>query len=185
MKNRLFAFSISMALVLSLAGCGKTGTAGNSTAPETNTAAETSAAETKAPIEVQTETQAKTQTEAQASAEDDGQNPVMNFVGVYSTDHSREAMVEADGKEDARITVTYAASPWFHDVTVMSGHFDPETATMDFSDAKMTEYVYNSDGSVREEKVSYTDGSGTAALSSGRTTALTASKASEDVSPRC
>ena len=27
MKNRLFAFSISMALVLSLAGCGKTGTA--------------------------------------------------------------------------------------------------------------------------------------------------------------
>ena len=74
--------------------------------------------------------------------------------------HSREAMVEADGKEDARITVTYAASPWFHDVTVMSGHFDPETATMDFSDAKMTEYVYNSDGSVREEKVSYTDGSG-------------------------
>ena len=86
MKNRLFAFSISMALVLSLAGCGKTGTAGNSTAPETNTAAETSAAETKAPIEVQTETQAKTQTEAQASAEDDGQNPVMNFVGVYSTE---------------------------------------------------------------------------------------------------
>lgn len=60
-----------------------------------------------------------------------------------------------------------------------------KTATMDFSDAKMTEYVYNSDGSVREEKVSYTDGSGTAALSSGRTTALTASKASEDVSLRC
>ena len=166
MKSRVFALSISMALVLSLAGCGKTGTAGNSTAAaETNTAAETSAAETKAPIEVQTETQAKTQTEAQASAEDDGQNPVMNFVGVYSTDHSREAMVEADGKEDARITVTYAASPWFHDVTVMSGHFDPETATMDFSDAKMTEYVYNSDGSVREEKVSYTDGSGTAVFS--------------------
>ena len=35
-----------------------------------------------------------------------------------------------------------------------------KTATMDFSDAKMTEYVYNSDGSVREEKVSYTDGRG-------------------------
>ena len=134
MKKKLLAFILFMALVLSLAACGS--------APGAET--EPQAAET-----VET-------------PEDDGQNPVMNFVGVYSTEYSMEALVEAEGAENARITVTYAGTPWFHNQTVVSGRFDPETLTVEFSDATLTEYTYNSDGSVAEEKTSYTGGTGRA-----------------------
>ena len=96
------------------------------------------------------------------TASQDGQNPVMNFVGVYSTEYSTEALVEADGMENAKITVTWAGSPWFHNQTVMSGPFDPDTLTMTFADSTLTEYTYASDGSVTEEKTSYTDGKGKA-----------------------
>ena len=137
--KKLFAFTVIMTLVLSLAACGSAPTA------ETEPAAEPQATE---PV--------------QASAEDNGQNPVMNFVGVYSTDYSTEALVEAEGTENAKITVTWAGSPWFHNQTVMSGRFDPQTLTVEFNSATLTEYTYNSDGSVSEETVSYTDGTGRA-----------------------
>ena len=138
MKKTLFAFLLSLALVLSLSACG-------SACPAQT---ETPAAEPQATADAET------------PAEDSGQNPVMNFVGVYSTEYSTEALVEAEGAEYARITVTYAGSPWFHNQTVMSGRFDPETLTVEFSNATLTEYTYASDGSVTEEKTSYTDDKG-------------------------
>ena len=104
----------------------------------------------------------KEEAPAPSAAQTDGQNPVMNVVGVYSTDYSVEALVEAEGTENAKITVTYAGSPWFHTQTVMSGRFDPETLTMEFSDSTLTEYNYKSDGSVESETVSYNDGKGRA-----------------------
>lgn len=143
MKKSISAFLIFALLVLSLAGCGNTPAADS------------------APDAVETQDAADTQ----LPAADDGQNPVMNFIGVYSTEYSGEALVEADGMENARITVTYAGSPWFHTQTVMSGRFDPETLTMEFSNATLTEFTYNSDGSVDEEKVSYSDGKGRAVFS--------------------
>ena len=96
----------------------------------------------------------------EAAGPQDGQNPVMNFVGIYSTEYSTEALVEADGAEGAKITVTWAGSPWFHNQTVMSGPFDPETLTMTFTNATLTEYTYASDATITEEKTSYTDGKG-------------------------
>ena len=138
MKKTLFTVLLSLALVLSLTACGSARPAQS----------ETPAAEPQAAADAET------------PAEDSGQNPVMNFVGVYSTEYSTEALVEADGAENARITVTYAGSPWFHNQTVMSGRFDPETLTVEFSNATLTEYTYASDGSVTEEKTSYTDGKG-------------------------
>ena len=138
MKKTLFSFLLSLALVLSLSACG-------SARP----------AQTEAPA---AEPQATA--DAETAAEGNGQNPVMNFVGVYSTEYSTEALVEAEGAEYARITVTYAGSPWFHNQTVMSGRFDPETLTVEFSNATLTEYTYASDGSVTEEKTSYTDDKG-------------------------
>ena len=140
MKKKLFAFVMIMALMLSLAACG--------TVPS---------AESKAPAAEPEATE-----EVPAPAEVDGQNPVMNFVGVYSTEYNTEALVEADGADGAKITVTWAGSPWFHNQTVMSGPFDPETLTMTFNDAVMTEYTYASDGSVADEKSSDTDGKGRA-----------------------
>ena len=138
MKTTLFAFLLSLALVLSLSACGSARPAQT----------ETPAAEPQLTETVET------------PAEDREQNPVMNFVGVYSTEYSTEALVEAEGAENARITVTYAGSPWFHNQTVMSGRFDPETLTVEFSNATLTEYTYASDGSVTEEKTSYTDDKG-------------------------
>ena len=138
MKKTLFSFLLSLALVLSLSACGSARPAQT----------ETPAAEPQLTETVET------------PAEDREQNPVMNFVGVYSTEYSTEALVEADGAEYARITVTYAGSPWFHNQTVMSGRFDPETLTVEFSNATLTEYTYASDGSVTEEKTSYTDDKG-------------------------
>lgn len=140
MKKTVFGFVIIMALVLSLTACGSAPT------PET---------------EVPTAEPQVTET-VETPAEDNGQNPVMNFVGVYSTEYNSEALVEAEGAENAKITITYAGSPWFHMQTVMSGRFDSETLTVEFSNATLTEYTYNSDGSVDEENVSYTDGTGRA-----------------------
>ena len=138
MKKNLPAFVISLALALSLAGCGNT-------RPSEN---DTLAVEPQVTEDIQ------------APAEDDGQNPVMNFVGVYSTEYNTEALVEAEGADGAKITVTWAGSPWFHTQTVMSGPFDPETLTMTFADAVLTEYTYASDGSVAGEKASDTKGKG-------------------------
>ena len=104
--------------------------------------------------------QAQEENNDEAAGPQDGQNPVMNFVGIYSTEYSTEALVEADGMENARITVTYAGTPWFHNRTVMSGPFDPETLTMTFTNATLTEYTYASDATITEEKTSYTDGKG-------------------------
>ena len=99
---------------------------------------------------------------SEAVVAEDGQNPVMNFVGKYNAGDSIEALVEAEGANGARITVTYAGSPWFRSQTVMSGVFDAETLTVVFSDATLTEYTYNSQGGVAEETVSYSDGKGRA-----------------------
>ncbi len=118
---------------------------------------------TAAPAEQATEASqqpAEDSSEAEISA--DGQNPVMNFVGKYHAGDSVEALVEAEGANDVRITVTYAGSPWFQNQTVMSGAFDAETLTVSFSNATLTEYTYNSQGDAAEETVSYSDGKGCA-----------------------
>ncbi|MBR6208499.1 MAG: hypothetical protein IKQ69_05830 [Oscillospiraceae bacterium] len=135
MKKTIIAFVLSAALVFSLAACGS--------AP---------AVEPQAP-------------ETEETPAEDGQNPVMNFVGVYHGEGSTEALVEAEGMENAKITVTRADSPWFHTQTVMSGPFDSETLTMTFNGAALTEYSYKSDGSVDEEKSSPAENSGKAVFS--------------------
>ena len=99
---------------------------------------------------------------SEAVVAEDRQNPVMNFAGVYNAGDSIEALVEAEGANGAKITVTYAGSPWFQNRTVMSGAFDAETLTVDFSNATLTEYTYNSQGEAAQQTVSYSDGKGRA-----------------------
>lgn len=137
--KKLFAWIAVVTLALSLAACG-----GEPAAEPAEPAAEPQVTEEILP------------------SPDEGQNPVMNFVGVYHMDDSTEALVEADGMENAKITVTAAYSPWFHTQTVMSGRLDPETLTLSFDNAAATEYTYASDGSVADETISYSDGSGKA-----------------------
>ena len=96
--------------------------------------------------------------EAAATA-DDGQNPVMNFVGPYACDRA-SMMVEASGESDATITVTWGSSATESSEWVMSGAFDPDTLTVSYFNAVKTDYVYNDDGSVKSEEIEYSDGVG-------------------------
>ena len=146
MKKTLFIIALSFGLVLSLAACGKA-PAAEPAVP----AAEPQA--TEGPVVA-----------APAPVVSDGQNPVMNFVGVYHMGESAEALVEADGATDVRITVRFANSPWFQNQKVMSGSFDANTLTASFNNVTLTGYTYNSDGSVAEESVGYDDGIARAAF---------------------
>ena len=119
---------------------------------------------TEAPAEQPSEVSSQpTEASSEPVVAEDGQNPVMNFVGKYHAGDSIEALVEAEGANGARITVTYAGSPWFQNRTVMRGAFDAETLTVDFSNGTLTEYTYDSQGGA-EETVSCTDGKGRAAF---------------------
>ena len=140
--KKLFAWIVLLSLAVTLSACG-----GQPAAEPAEPAAEPQGTEEVLP------------------APDDGQNPVMNFVGVYHMDDSTEALVEAEGKENAKITVTAAYSPWFHTQTVMSGRLDTDTLSLSFDNAARTEYSYASDGSVAEETLSYSDGRGKAVFS--------------------
>ena len=144
MKKNLILIGLALALVLSLSACGK--------APAAEPAAPAAEPQTaEAPVEA-----------APAPAVSDGQNPVMNFVGVYHMDDSTEALVEADGASDAKITIRFAYTPWFQNQKVMSGSFDAGTLTLSFTNATITGYTYNSDGTVAEASVGYDDGVGRA-----------------------
>ena len=153
MRKKLVAMVVAMC-VLSATGCG-------TAAPAQSESSAASEAQVTEEPEI-TETPEVTEEPAATEAPEEGQNPVMNFVGNYNAADSVEALVEADGTENAIVTVTYAGSPWFHDEIVMSGKFDAETLTMDFENGTLTEYSYNADGSVRTETISYRDGKGKA-----------------------
>ena len=88
---------------------------------------------------------------SEAGAED-GQNPVMNFIGVYGHDRA-SIMVEADGMENAKITVTWGSSAAENAEWVMSGKFDPETLTVAYTDCVKTVCVWNEQGEVESETV--------------------------------
>ena len=91
----------------------------------------------QAPAEPQGEASSQpAETSSEAAVAEDGQNPVMNFVGKYNAGDSIEALVEAEGANGARITVTYAGSPWFQNRTVMSGAFDAETLRLSGLEAR-------------------------------------------------
>ena len=139
MKQKLFAILIVMTLVLSLAACG------NASGTDAGTPSS-----------------GPQGTEDAGTGAEDWQNPVMNFIGVYHADDSIEALVEAEGRENAKITVTWAGSPWFRTEQVMTGHFDTETLTMAYDGTVLTEYTFNSDGSTAEETVTETTNRGKA-----------------------
>ena len=95
----------------------------------------------------------------EAEAADDGQNPVMNFVGPYASGRA-SMQVDASGEHDATITITWGSSAAESTEWVMSGAFDPDTLAVEYSGAVKTNYVYGDDGSVKSQEVEYSDGTG-------------------------
>lgn len=90
--------------------------------------------------------------------EGEGQNSVMNFVGKYGAGRAT-ILVEAEGDENAKITVTWSSSAWEHAEWVMSGKFDPETLTVEYDNAKKSVVTYESEDEVSVTEV-YKDGAG-------------------------
>jgi hypothetical protein len=94
-----------------------------------------------------------------ADVSEDGQNPVMNFIGVYQCDRA-SVLVEAQGKEDAKITVTWGSSYKENSEWVMSGKFYTDTLRVEYHDCERYDRVYREDGSVESETKVYYNGHG-------------------------
>lgn len=97
--------------------------------------------------------------EPAAETSGDGQNPVMNFVGVYGAGKG-SILVEAEGERGAKITVTWANGAAEKSQWSMSGEFDEETLSVAYSNCTKTDLVFTDDISDPVETVVYTDGTG-------------------------
>lgn len=140
-KHAIASTITAVVMAFSLGACaGKQDTA-TTTEPETEAAA--------------TETEA-----AATTTEEDGQNPIMNFIGPYASDRAN-ILVEADGMEGAKVTVSWADNAGETSEWTMTGTFDTNTLTITYDNGTKTVRTYNEDGSVKSEEVIYTDGTGT------------------------
>lgn len=98
-------------------------------------------------------------TAGETAAVEDGQNPVMNFVGPYACDRAT-VLVECQGESDAVFTVTWSTSATESSTWTMSGTLDTEKLTVNYTNGTRTDGVWADDGT-GEETVAYTDGTGT------------------------
>lgn len=89
----------------------------------------------------------------------DPHNPTLAFIGRYSADRAF-ATVQADGAENARITIDWANSAQEQVEWVIVGPLDSATMTVNYTDCVKTTRVYSSTGAVESETVDYTDGTG-------------------------
>ena len=103
--------------------------------------------------------QPETPAEPAAETGGDRQNPVMNFVGLYGAGKG-SMLVEAEGENGAKITVTWANGAAEKSQWVMSGDFDEATLSVAYSNCVKTELVFTDDESDPAETVVYTDGTG-------------------------
>lgn len=103
---------------------------------------------------------------------DDGQNPVMNFVGSYGNNRA-SIFIGAEGQDGANATVIWGSSAAESSTWIMSGTFDPETLTISYNDCVKTNYVYGEDGNVKSQEEVYTGGHGTIVFAEGDPLTLT------------
>ncbi len=90
---------------------------------------------------------------------DDGQNPVMNFIGEYQSGRAR-ALVECDGVDGARITIEWAGSAWETARWVIVGPLDTDTLTIAYAGCVKSVLTYDDKGELKSEEVEYEDGTG-------------------------
>ncbi len=98
------------------------------------------------------------ETAAEATEEiiNDGQNPVMNFIGNYYNERVC-INVEAEGANGAKITVTWGSSYDTKAVWTMSGIFSEETTSVSYENGIKKYVTYNELGEIISEEVLSTD----------------------------
>ena len=110
---------------------------------------------------------------AEEPAADEGQNPVMNFVGNYVCGRACILIGATDEKNGASATVTWGSSAAENSTWVMSGTFDPETLQFEDHDCVRTDYVYGEDGEVASQEEVFTGGHGFMTFKEGDPLTLT------------
>ena len=98
--------------------------------------------------------------------EDEGQNPVMNWVGDYQCDRA-SAHVECEGTDSARIKIHWGSSAWEATEWVIVGKLDLDTLTIAYTGASKTNVTWDEAGNVVSEEVEYADGTGTIVFDEG------------------
>ena len=94
-----------------------------------------------------------------AAPVEDGQNPVMNFIGVYGGGRP-SILVECEGQENAKFTVTWGSSAFESSEWTMSGKLDLDTLTVAYDNCTRIDRVFKEDGSAETETVVYENGTG-------------------------
>ena len=94
------------------------------------------------------------------AAADEGQNPIMNYVGNYVCGRAFIFIDAADENNGVNAKVTWGSSAAENSTWVMSGTFDPETMQFEYHDCVRTDYVYNEDGNVESQEEVFTGGHG-------------------------
>ena len=89
---------------------------------------------------------------------DDGQNPVMNFIGRYGENRAT-IDVSAEGDSDAKIHATWGSSAWQTAEWDMSGTFDEKTLTVTYDNCVKKVITFEDETSATEE-VAYKNGKG-------------------------
>ena len=105
--------------------------------------------------------------------EDEGQNPIMNFIGTYASGRASIFIGATDESNGANATVTWSSSAAENSTWVMSGTFDPETLQFEYHDCVRTDYVYNESGDVESQEEVYTGGHGFMTFTDGDPLTLT------------
>lgn len=107
-------------------------------------------------------------TSIKASANVDGQNPVMNFIGTYTCDRA-VMTIRCEGKTDAEITVKWSGSASTYAAWGMTGTLNTETLTVDYTDCQKTGFELDSEGLIVKENREYTNGKGRIIFNDGGT----------------
>lgn len=96
-----------------------------------------------------------------ACAEEDGQNPVMNLIGLYMDETSQRASLNiiCEGTDGAIVTIDWASSASENTEWVFSGVYDAENNVIAYEDCVRIDQVFEEDGSAHET-VAYENGTG-------------------------
>ena len=93
------------------------------------------------------------------AVQEDGQNPVMNFIGNYGAGRAT-ITVSAEGNENAAFHITWGSSAAEHSEWDMSGPFDVDSLTAAYDNCCRRDVVFNEDGEVVQDTTVYEDGTG-------------------------
>ena len=95
-----------------------------------------------------------------ADSGDDGQNPVMNFIGTYVMGRAALTVESGDDEDGAKVSVVWSSSASESSEWTMSGKLDADTLTMEYEDCVKKNLTFGEDGKVAEESTEYENGKG-------------------------